>query len=222
MSLSVTSLVKDTYVTAIKNIPSFLGASVLWLLTFWIPFVNVGTTIALFYALPIELSKGNVINPLSIFDGKYRKFMGEFFNIIGMMSVSILPAVLFAFVPAIIIGIGWCLAICLLIDRELNPAEALTESTRRTYGHKWAIFGANLLIIVVFVIAVYIFTAIAGAIGSDALKWLFILALIAVFVSLQVSFNGVLYCKLVREADETSTPVSPVSPYSSGFQPSHI
>lgn len=45
-----------------------LGATVLWLLTIWIPYLNVGTTIAM-ATIPIELSKGKVISPLFIFDG---------------------------------------------------------------------------------------------------------------------------------------------------------
>lgn len=42
--------------------------------------------------IPIELSKGKVISPLFIFDGKYRKYMGEYFTLIGLMYLAIIPA----------------------------------------------------------------------------------------------------------------------------------
>ena len=53
---------------------------------------------------------------------KYRKYMGEFFSIMGLMMISLVPAFMFMVVPGIIISIGWSLAICLMIDKELNPA----------------------------------------------------------------------------------------------------
>ena len=69
--------------------------------------------------IPIELSKGRVISPLFIFDGKYRKFMGEYFTLIGLMYLAIIPALFFMIVPGIIISIGWSLAIYILLDKGL-------------------------------------------------------------------------------------------------------
>lgn len=198
MDFTVTNAVKDTFTTAMKNVPSFIGAVLLWLITCWIPYLNVGTTIALFYAMPVELSKGTVMNPMCIFDGKYRKYMGEFFSIVGLMSVALVPAFCFMIVPGIIISIGWCLAILLLVDKELNPTEAMMESTRRTYGHKWAIFGSNLIISIVWFFAALILGWIAAAIDVTFITIIVYLALIVVAVSLQVSFYGVLYRYLVR------------------------
>lgn len=43
----------------IKNAVSLLVATVLWIVTIWIPYLNVGTTIAM-TTIPIELSKGKV------------------------------------------------------------------------------------------------------------------------------------------------------------------
>ena len=198
MNLTVVNAVKETFITALKNVPSFIGAALLWVLTCWIPYINVGTTIALFYAMPIELSKGTVMNPLSIFDGKYRKYMGEFFSIIGLMSISIIPALCFMVVPAIIISIGWCLAICIMIDKELNPAEAMTESTRCTYGYKWTIFGANILIYLGWVVVSMIVLYLFAAIKVDILVFIAIVASLIVGITLQVCFTGVIYRYLVR------------------------
>ena len=75
----------------IKNAVSLLVATVLWIVTIWIPYLNVGTTIAM-TTIPIELSKGKVISPVFIFDSKYRKYMGEYFTLIGLMAMAVIPA----------------------------------------------------------------------------------------------------------------------------------
>lgn len=61
--ITVTGVLSEGIGLGIKNAVSMLGATVLWLLTIWIPYLNVGTTIAM-NTIPIELSKGKVIyNP---------------------------------------------------------------------------------------------------------------------------------------------------------------
>ena len=78
--ITVAGVISEGIGLGIKNAISMLGATILWLLTIWIPYLNVGTTIAM-TTIPIELSKGRVISPLFIFDGKYRKFMWIIFAI---------------------------------------------------------------------------------------------------------------------------------------------
>lgn len=104
-------------------------------LTIWIPYFNVGTTIAM-CSIPIVLSKGEVISPLFIFRAKYRQYMGEFFTLIGLMLIALIPAYMFMIVPAIIIGTGWSLAIFI----ETTPTKALLLSNKATKGYKWKIF----------------------------------------------------------------------------------
>lgn len=68
---------RDSLCIGIKNAPSIMAAVVLYLVTIWIPYINIGTTIAI-TLLPTQLAKGEVINPASIFDSKYRRYMGEY------------------------------------------------------------------------------------------------------------------------------------------------
>ena len=75
--LDFKELLTNTITIGLKNFPSLIGCVVLWILTIWIPYVNVGTTIAIF-TLPAALSKGKIISPLEIFNKKYFKFMGEY------------------------------------------------------------------------------------------------------------------------------------------------
>ena len=128
--ITVTGVLSEGIGLGIKNAVSMLGATVLWLLTIWIPYLNVGTTIAM-NTIPIELSKGKVISPLFIFDGKYRKYMGEYFTLIGLMYLAIIPALFFMIIPGIIISIGWSLAIYILLDKGVAPGEAMIQSHLR-------------------------------------------------------------------------------------------
>lgn len=89
--ITLSGVLSEGISIGIKNLASLLIASLLWLVTIWIPYLNVGTTIAM-TTIPIELSKGRVISPLFIFDAKYRKYMGEFFTLKGMMWMAIFPA----------------------------------------------------------------------------------------------------------------------------------
>lgn len=56
------SVLSQGFLVGMKNLPSLLGAIVLWLLTIWIPYVNVGTTIAIM-TIPIKFSKGEIFFP---------------------------------------------------------------------------------------------------------------------------------------------------------------
>ena len=159
--ITVTGVLSEGIGLGIKNAVSMLGATVLWLLTIWIPYLNVGTTIAM-ATIPIELSKGKVISPLFIFDGKYRKFMGEYFTLIGLMYLAIIPALFFMIVPGIIISIGWSLAIYILLDKGVAPGEAMIQSNKATYGYKWTIFAVSFLLVLVFNILLWTLNAIAN------------------------------------------------------------
>lgn len=202
MEISISRIIGDSFNTAIKNIASIFGASILWVLTCWIPYINVGTTIALFYGLPLELSRGKVMNPAAIFDGKYRKYMGEFFSCVGLMMLSLIPAVCFLVVPAIIIKIGWIFAIMLLVDKELNPAEAMTMSTKYTYGYKWTIFISQIIIDILAVIAAIILIWLGGLLKVGFITFIFVVLGIGIMLSAGVAFSGVMYRLLVVERKE--------------------
>lgn len=196
---NISRIITLSFASAVKNMVSVFAAAILWVLTCWIPYINVGTTIALFYGMPIELSKGGVMNPLSIFDAKYRKYMGEFFSLIGMMMLSIIPALFFMIIPGIIISIGWSFAVLLLVDKEMNPADAMTTSTKYTYGHKWTIFLSRFIIGALTFVVSLILSAICGAIDVGFITFIIMLFLIGLSVSISVCTEGVLYKIFVRE-----------------------
>lgn len=173
----------------LKNLPSMIAAVVLWLVTIWIPYLNVGTTIAI-STLPIELSKGKVISPLMIFDKKYYKYMGEYFLLAAFMYVAILIAMAFLVIPGIVVSIAWSMAVLLLLDKGFNPTQAISESNKITYGHKWTIFFVYFVLIVVMAVLTYIFGLIPYIGGV-----LNVIVLICFMVAM-LGCQGVIYGKL--------------------------
>jgi len=144
---------------------SVLGAAILWFLTIWIPYLNVGTTIGM-VSLVVSIGKGSTLSPFEIFDGKYRKNMGEFFILISLIWLGVLAGYMFMIIPGVVIALAWSQAIYLLIDKGLNPMQAISLSNKLTYGKKWTIFGANLIIAILGLIAIFIVTWIIGIISE--------------------------------------------------------
>ena len=190
--ITVFGVIQDGIGIGLKNALSLLGAVILWMLTFWIPYINVGTTIAM-ASIPIELSRGKIISPTFIFDGKYRKFMGEYFTLIGLMSIAIFPAMVFMFVPGIIIAISWSLSIFLLIDKGISPTQAMLQSNNATYGYKWTIFGIYFVLALAVGIAGAIFRLIPG------LGILLAIVLYLAFIVIQLGCSAVIYRDLTKE-----------------------
>ena len=143
--LSIGGIISQGVKLGFINIISIFIATILWILTIWIPYINVGTTIGLL-SMPIGMSKANVVSPTEIFNEKYRQYMGEFFVLTGLKSQGLMPAYLFLIIPGIILNLSWSQSIFLLIDRGINPAEALTLSNKLTYGYKAKIFFAKLIL----------------------------------------------------------------------------
>ena len=138
------SVLNESLTIAFKNILSLVGTFLLYVITIWIPYLNVGTTIAM-CSIPLELSRGNVINPTFIFDSKYRKRMGEFFILVALMYSAMFVGMFFLFVPAIVISIAFSLSIYIMIDKGVNPLQAIKLSNDCTYGNKWRMFFISLV-----------------------------------------------------------------------------
>ena len=159
--LNIMATVKDGIAIALVNYLSLVAAAALYVLTIWIPYLNVGTTIAM-SSLPAEMAKGNVVNPLFIFKGIYRRNMGEFLILMALMTGAISVGFMFGIIPGIVISIAWNYAVVLFIDKDMNALEALRESNRLTYGNKWRIFGAEFVLTFCLGVAVGIINSIFG------------------------------------------------------------
>ena len=185
-----------SFAWGIKNFLSIVGAVVLWTLTAWIPYLNIGTTIALM-TIPIEISKGKVISPAFIFDSKYRKYMGEFFILNGLKFQAMMIGYALFIIPGIIIGLSWSLSNFLLIDKGANPMQALSESNKATDGNKLAMFLSMFAIGIVLMILIWIFGYL-GVIGS-ILAFIVMILSTPIFFSLSAYFYKTLILDLETE-----------------------
>ncbi len=138
-SLKFGEITSFAFKSAIKNIVPILGCLILWILTLWVPYINVGTTIAII-TLPAALSKGKVLSPLEIFDKSYRKYMGEFFLVTGLKNLIVIPAFLFMIIPGIVMQMSYVFATMIVVDKGKGASEAMKISLEATDGHKWTIF----------------------------------------------------------------------------------
>ena len=143
--MTIKNILKEGVSIGLKNFFPLIGVTILYLLTCWIPYINVGTTIAL-VSLPAAMSRNEKIKPMGIFDSKYRKNMGNFFILSFMYLLGFVVGIVFGIIPGVILTYSWYIAFLLLIDKEMDPMTSLTESNRLTYGHKSNIFFSILII----------------------------------------------------------------------------
>ena len=174
---------KDSVAIGVKNAPSVIAAVVLFLITIWIPYINIGTFIAI-TLLPTQLAKGEVINPLGIFDSKYRRYMGEFLITMGLMVIPIYIAMIF------MISIAWSLAYYFLIEKGKNPMRAIKASNDATYGSKWTMFFVILVFGVLASIVMLVFSAICGLINVGFITFVVMFVLVVLFMSIGMSINA--------------------------------
>lgn len=187
--LDFSTTLKDAISIGLKNAPSVIAAVILWLITIWVPYINVGTTIAI-TMLPTQLAKGKIINPLSIFEGKYRRYMGEYFITMGLMVFPILIGVIFMFVPAIVLSIAWSLSYYFLIEKGKNPIQAIKASNDATYGSKWIMFAVKLVVSIIAGILLAIFQALCDAIDVEFITYVVMFVLYVLIISIDMAVNA--------------------------------
>lgn len=187
--LDFAETLKDSIAIGVKNAPSVVVAVALWLVTIWIPYINIGTTIAI-SLLPVELAKGNVINPLGIFDSKYRRYMGEFLITWGLMLIPIYIATLFLVVPGIVLSLSWGLSFYFLLDKGKNPMQAIKASNDATYGSKWSMFFVILAFAVVMGIVYGIFMLLCSAIDIGFITFVVMLVLVVLTSSISMAIDA--------------------------------
>lgn len=181
LDLKVT--LSDGIPLGIKNVPSLIGAVLLYVVTAWIPYLNVGTTVGM-YRIVIGIKDGKVINPLSIFDRENFKDIGNLFLFLGLKNMGIGAAAVFMFFPAVVISIAWEFAVYLMIEKHTSPLESLTLSYKATNGEKRTVFLVELLYWAAIGVVSAIFGLIKNTLGSILVVLLMIFAS-TVFLSIK-------------------------------------
>ncbi|MFB3130908.1 MAG: hypothetical protein ACE10K_00145 [Rhodothermales bacterium] len=154
-TLTVGDIITNAIQIGLRNMANLVGAVILWLVTIWIPYLNVGTTIGI-YNLVLAMSRDEPFTPTEIFDPKYRKHMGEFFLLMGFMGFGIYMGLAFFIIPGFVISIAWGMAIYIMFDKGVSPLEAIKLSNEITYGEKWTIFLGMFALVIVLYIGLFI------------------------------------------------------------------
>jgi hypothetical protein len=157
--LDIIQTIKEGVNCALQNFVSLLVAIVLYILTMWIPYLNVGTTVGI-VKFVIAMSRGEAVDPLILFKKENFDNLGNLFLFLGLEAMGLFAAAFFMLVPAIVLGIAWSFALYFLVDRNMRPVEALDLSFKVTNGEKWRIFATELLL----VIAISILCGLLGSI----------------------------------------------------------
>jgi uncharacterized membrane protein len=178
--LQVFDVIKSGLEIGIKNVGPILVNTLLWLVTIWIPYLNIGTTIGMTAGILVKASKGEPISMTEIFDPRYRKYMGEFFLTAGLVGMGTAVGFSLFIIPGCVIAIAWSLSLLLVVDKEKNPTEAILLSNKLSYGNKAAIFLSSLIVIVVVVIASCLF----GLIPKIGFFFVFAVTVLAIFVNI--------------------------------------
>ena len=190
--LGILGTIKEGIALGSKNIGPILVNVILWALTVWIPYLNVGTTIGLMVGIVSKASKGEAISFTEIFEPEYRKYMGEFFLTAGLVGIGIGVGMALFIIPGIIIGIAWSLSLLLVIDKGKNPTEAISLSNNLTYGYKGKMFGVYFLTSLVFIIGITILALIPvlGVLLAIAASFFMLFVLIGLQASIYKQLAG--------------------------------
>jgi uncharacterized membrane protein len=165
-TLTIEGFLKEGISIGLKNAPALIVNVILWLVTIWIPYLNVGTTIAL-TNLAAKMSKDQGLEMTEVFKPEYRKFMGEYFLVLMFTLMGFYTGFLFFVIPGYVLWIAWSLAPLLVLDKGMEPMAAIKKSNELTYGSKWVIFGGNLVVMIVFWIALFILSFLGGLIHQN-------------------------------------------------------
>jgi hypothetical protein len=200
--LAIVPTIQDGVTIGLKNLGPILVNVLLWGLTVWIPYLNVGTTIGLVVGIVSKASRGEPIDMTDIFDPKYRKYMGEYFLGSGLVSLGVITGLVFGIIPGIVIALAWSLTLLLIIDKGKNPTEAIAISNNCTYGYKWRMAGIYILTNIAFVLVSFILTGIGGATRNGVIIGFFsfiviLLWIFAIFVNIGIQAS--IYRQLTAE-----------------------
>ena len=192
--LDIIKTIKDGIQYGLKNFVPLILMIILYLVTVWIPYLNVGTTIGLYKAI-IAIGRGEKLDPTSIFDKENFENLSGFFLLMGLTYIGTVVAMMFMLIPGIIMGIAWGFAMYFFLDKKVSPLKSLQLSYDTTYGNKWRIFA----VICLLWVAIGIVCGILGCIPKVG----GVLAVLAAIVccAIVVAVEGVMYDFFSKIAD---------------------
>ena len=193
--LDIVKTIGDGIRYGLKNFFPLLLMVILYIVTVWIPYLNVGTTIGLYKAV-IGIGRGETIDPTSIFAKENFHNLSGLFLLLGLLYIGTVVAMMFMLIPGIVMGIAWGFAIYFFLDKKVSPLKSLRLSYDTTFGNKWRIFFLGLICSLAIGIICGIFAAIP--------KVGVVLCVIATLLctAIMVAIEGVMYNFFSKKADK--------------------
>ena len=143
--ISFVDVIKSSLKIANKYKIKVILSYLLWLITFWIPYLNIGTTIGL-KKMILKMSNDDFFSPIDIFNSEHRKNIDTFLILWFISSnIIIIASVVFLFFPGYVMYFALSQIYLLFVDKNLGAMESIKESYRITYGEKWQILFSKLL-----------------------------------------------------------------------------
>lgn len=207
-TLSFTNTLSEGFASGLQNALSMFAILLLSCITWWIPYINIGVYIALM-TLPAQWAKGERVNPLSIFDARYRRPMGNFLLSQLFVGTAIVLGLCFMFVPGIVIALAWSLTTLFIVEYDMNPLEATNASNKCTYGSKWTIFGVafafGMFAAVVYAILFGLAALIIGNMSGSYVTVIILFAIIylivtSTLISIRIGITGSIWRQLKSRA----------------------
>ena len=203
--LSFSQTMSDGFSSGFRNCLSLIGAMILYILTIWIPYINIGTTIAL-STLPLLYARGESFNPLIIFESHYRREMGQYLLLMVFKNSAIMVSLIFMFFPSLVMTFSYLLSTFFLIEEGQDPISSMKLSNQATYGSKWTMFG----VVLVFMLCCYAITGILFGLaalsvqaGAAVVAIIALLAFLAsiVMVSIYIGLLGSMWNQLKNKTN---------------------
>lgn len=153
MSIRIKNVFVEAFRRGFQNLPAISGNTVLWMASFIVPYLNIGTTLNHWVGTPLRMKGGQRVKFGEVYDGEYcRNFrleMSGYFLLLFLLLFGTLTATAFFMVPGIVALSSWYLAPYLMADENLTPPEALKRSNDLTKGSKAALFFSILFLLLV-------------------------------------------------------------------------
>lgn len=193
--LDFATVLTDAWEIGTKHAPSIIAAVILFLLTVWIPYINMGTLIAL-TLLPVRLARDEHIEPLSIFRSEYRRRIGDFLLTAALKQAAIVLGTAMLVVPGLVLAFSWKLAYWCLTEHGMNPLEAIRASADATYGSKWRLFFIFFAVVFCAVVVGLALHTICRAIGVSLVSTIVLFAFVVLVLSVVTALDAAVWKQL--------------------------
>lgn len=198
MELTVGNIVSNGFNRGLKNILAVAVNFFLWAITLIVPYINVGTTIGLCIGIVTKMKNGETISFTEVFNPVYRKKMGEFFLVSAFVGMGTAFGFVFAVIPGIVIAVAWSLAVLLVVDRDMEPLDAIKKSNELTYGKKWTMFGGMIVLVIICGLASTIIVGLISLLHIAVLTFVFGIVIGAVSTCFSLGAYSYIYGELTK------------------------